>query len=279
MKIPPKPRRRHRRIGDRLRPPQRVITLINSESSGARLHRWRVEPTCGLARRHWAVGVSPILRSSSSTFLRPFAPDPLRPFVARMDALTPARAVLAVLGLFPAATPSAPRQQVSLIHAPDLPTIPSPTTCVRSVSPRHVTCRRIEPRLLPYGNSGLRHSLAGSPRITGRIEFRFLPLPGEVLRTGRSPPAAPHPVSPRRSCRRLQVTSTWRGLSPLWSCALSGALAAVYDRRTLLFSKPAVIDRRYSAIFSQLLPPVPEQGRDGRGTSQVPASPRCIHLN
>jgi hypothetical protein len=65
-----------------LRPPQRVITMINSESSGARLHRWRVEPTCGLARRHWAVGVSPIFRSFSSTSLRPFAPDPLRPITA-----------------------------------------------------------------------------------------------------------------------------------------------------------------------------------------------------
>ena len=229
MKIPPKPRRRHRRIGDRLRPPQRVITLINSESSGARLHRWRVEPTCGLARRHWAVGVSPILRSSSSTFLRPFAPDPLRPFVARMDALTPARAVLAVLGLFPAATPSAPRQQVSLIHAPDLPTIPSPTTCGRPVSSGHATHRRIGPRLLPYGsspngNSGLRHSLAGSPRHTGRIEFL-------IVRTGRSPPAAPHPVSPRRSCRQLQVTLTWRGLSPLQPGALSGALEAALRRQ------------------------------------------------
>ena len=197
--------------------------MMNSQGSGARLLRWPVEPTFGLARRHWAVGVSPFLRSSSSTFLRPFAPDPLRSFFALMDALTPARAVLAVLGLFPAATPSAPRQQVSLIHAPDLPTIPSPTTGVRSVSPRHVTCWRIEPRLLPNGsspngNSGLRHSLAGSPRYTGRIEFL-------IVRTSRSPPAAPHPVSPRRSCRRLQVTLSWRGLSPLWSCALSGALA------------------------------------------------------
>ena len=121
-------------------------------------------------------------------------------------------------------------EQVSLIHAPGLPTIPSPTTCGRSVSSGHVTYRRIEPRLLPHGsspngNSGLRHSLAGSPHHTGRIEFL-------IVRTGRSPPAAPHPVSPRRSCRRLQVTLTWRGLSPLQPGALSGALAAVSDRRS-----------------------------------------------
>jgi hypothetical protein len=204
--------------------------MMNSQVSGARPHRWRVEPTCGLARRHWAVGVSPILRSSSSTFLRPFAPDPLRPFLALMDALTPARSVPAVLGLFPAATPSAPREQVSLIHTPDLPTIPSPTTCVRSVSPRHVTCRRIEPRLLPYGtppngNSGLRHSLAGSPRHTGRIEFL-------IVRTGRSPPAAPHPVSPRRSCRLItSYVNSERTSTSLIVCALrrtgAGILPAV----------------------------------------------------
>ena len=228
MTVQPRPRRRHRRIGEKPRPPQRVTTMMNSQGSGARPHRWRVEPTSGLARRHLAVGVSPILRSSSSTFRRPFAPDPLRPFVALMDALTPARSVPAVLGLFPAATLSPPRQQVSLIHAPDLPTIPSPTTCVRSVSPRHVTCRRIEPRPLPngtipYGNSGLRHSLAGSPRITGRIEFL-------IVRTSGSPPAALHPVSPRRSCSRLQVTLTWRGLPPLRPSALLGALAAALRR-------------------------------------------------
>jgi hypothetical protein len=150
-----------------------------------------------LSPRHWAAGISPVLRGFSSTFLRPFAPGPLRPFLALMDAVTPTRSVVAVLGLFPAATPSAPREQVSLIHALGLPTIPSPTTGVRSVSPRHVTCRRIEPRplpngTLPYGNSGLRHSLAGSPRYAGRIEFL-------IVRTGRSPPVAPHPVSRRRS--------------------------------------------------------------------------------
>jgi len=119
--VQPKLRRRSRRIGEKPRSPQRVTTVMNSQGSGARLPRWRVEPTFGLARRHLAVGVSPILRSSSSTFLRPFAPGPLRPFVALMDALTPARSVQAVLGLFPAATPSAPREQVSLIHPPDLP--------------------------------------------------------------------------------------------------------------------------------------------------------------
>jgi len=198
--------------------------MMNSLGSGARLPRGRVECTCGLARRHLAVGVSPFLRSPSSTFLRPFAPGPLRPFSALMDALTPARSVQAVLGLFPAATLLAPREQVSLVHAPDLPTIPSPITCVRSVSPRHVTCRRIEPRLLPYGNSGLRHWLAGSPRITGRIEFL-------IVRTGRSPPAAPHPVSPRRSCRLItSCVDSERTSTSLIVCALRRTSAGVPTR-------------------------------------------------
>jgi hypothetical protein len=108
--------------------------------------------------------------------------------------------------------------QVSLIHAFSLPAIPSPPTCGCSALPGHVTPRQVEPRLLPSGNSGLHHWLAGSPHPAGRIEF-------VILRTGRSPPAALHPVSRRRSCSRLQVTLTWRGLSPLRLNALSGALS------------------------------------------------------
>jgi hypothetical protein len=197
MTVPPKPRRKQRKTGEKPRPPQRVITMRNSQSSGARLHRWRVEPSSGLARRHWAAGWSPSLRSFSSTFLRPFAPGPLRPFLALMDALTPTRTVAAAHGLFPAATRSAPRQQVSLIHAPGLPTIPSPTT---GASPGRLrTSSRSRPDNSPHlAGIGFRSS---SDRLTvrvGRIEFA-------LLRTGRSPPAAPHPVSPRRSCRLVTV--------------------------------------------------------------------------
>ena len=199
--------------------------MMNGHRPGARLHRWRVEPSSGLARRHWAAGVPPVLRRSSSTFLRPFAPDPLRPFFALMDALTPARSLVAALGLFPAAAPWAPRKQVSLIHVTRSsdPSVSKPLRV--SVSPGHVSPRRIEPRLHPIlGISELRHFYAGSLHHADRIEFRLLPRAGDFLRTGRSPPAAPHPVSPRRSCSRLQVTSTWRGLSPLRPSALSAAL-------------------------------------------------------
>src|SRR5208282_2554448 len=175
----------------------------------------------GLSRvfRHCFRGLPCSVRHVS-TFLRPFAPDPLQALLrsyGRSDSCSPGSSA------FSRHEHRLWHEQVSLIHAPGLPAIPSPTTCARCVSSGHVTPRRIAPRSLPHrvyphGNLGLRHSLAGSPRHTGRIEFL-------IVRTGRSPPAAPHPVSPRRSCRRLQVTLTWRGLSPLQPGALSGALA------------------------------------------------------
>jgi hypothetical protein len=86
-------------------------------------------------------------------------------------------------------------KQVSLIHASGLPD--------HSVS-KHLAwpCRRFI--TLPLSSTGLRlrsrlrHWLAGSPPAPGRIEF-------VILRTGRSPPAALHHASLRRSCTRLQA--------------------------------------------------------------------------
>jgi hypothetical protein len=182
-----------------------------------------------LARRH-----SPRCRlrqtpNSPSTFLRSLrsmAITPLPRYYGRSDSCLPRRGSARV-------SPRRPpvrllSEQVSLIHSPGLLTIPSPTTCGGFVSPRHVSDRRIGPSWHPTkasakGNSGLRHCTAGSPPHAGRIEFSFLPSSGDFLRTGRSPPAAPHPVLRRRSCSRLQVTLTWRGLSPLRPSALSGA--------------------------------------------------------
>jgi hypothetical protein len=117
------------------------------------------------------------------------------------------------------------REQVSLIHAPGLPAIPSPNTCGCSASSGQGTLpyQRVGPSKLPFGNSGLRLGYAGSPHHTGRIEFRFLSSGRDLLRTSRSPPAALHLVSPRRSCIQLQVTLTWIGLLPLRPGALSGA--------------------------------------------------------
>jgi hypothetical protein len=195
----------------------------NHQRMSARLHRWRVETPTGLARRHLAEGVCSIPRCSPSTFLRSLRSRPITAllrYYGRCDSCPLRRGNARVISQRP--PDQLLRRQVSLIHALGLRTIPSPTTCGRSASSGHVTHRRVEPRPLPHGsspngNSGLRHSLAGSPHHAGRIEFL-------IVRTGRSPPAAPHPVSRRRSCSRLQVTLTWRGLSPLRPSALSGAL-------------------------------------------------------
>ncbi len=159
----------------------------------------RMVPEC-LAFRH--SHRCPLRRpfTSPSTFLRSLRSRPITAllrYYGRCDSCPPRRvtrgspAVGSVNG------------QVSLLHALGLPTIPSPTTCGRSASPRHVTCRRVGPRSHPHGpspngNSVLRPSLAGSPRHAGRIEFL-------IVRTGRSPPVALHPVSRRRSYVRLRV--------------------------------------------------------------------------
>ena len=86
-------------------------------------------------------------------------------------------------------------RQVSLIHTSGLsnhsvsnhPTWPSRCFCTLPLSPTGFRFR-----------SWLRLSLAGSPLMHGRIEF-------VILRTGRSPPAAPHHASLRRSCSWLQA--------------------------------------------------------------------------
>ena len=113
-------------------------------------------------------------------------------------------------------------EQVSLIHVPGLPIIPSPTTrCAPGTAfPRYPSARRAS----HIYRSGLRHSLGGSPVTPGRIEF-------VILRTDLSPPAALHPASWRRSCSRVtgRRAYTWRGLSPLWSSTLSGALGAIHE--------------------------------------------------
>jgi len=129
-------------------------------------------PAC-LAGRHSREGRSVSTSASHPPSCAPFAPSLLRDFLATMGALTPA-------GLSPT------MGQVSLIHVSDLPIPPSPTTpqaldadFTRYPSSRRVSCLR---------RSRLHHFPAGSPTLTGRIEF-------VILRMDRSPPAAPHPAS------------------------------------------------------------------------------------
>jgi len=218
----------------------RVITMSTCPDQRSRFPRGRIESPTGTARRHSAKEGYAAVHPHSSTFLRPFAPDPLqalRRSYGRSDSCPRRLGSAGIIVRRP--PPRLLRGQVSLIYAPDLPTIPSPTTCGRPVSSGHATHRRIGPRLLPYGsspngNSGLRHWLAGSPRHTGRIEFL-------IVRTSRSPPAALHPVSPRRSCRLItsyvdsERTSAFRIV-----CALRRTSRGQRPRKTHPLSSPTL---------------------------------------
>jgi len=106
----------------------------------------------------------------------------------RSDSCSPGSSALASMNAGPC------REQVSPIHVHDLLTIPSPHTSRSpgAALPRYPSARRASLRF------GLRLYYAGSPATRGRIEF-------VILRTGRSPPVAPHPVSPRRSYSRFQA--------------------------------------------------------------------------
>jgi hypothetical protein len=106
----------------------------------------------------------------------PFAPSPLRDFIATMDALTPVRPGSSGLSSMNSASFS---EQVSLIYASDL--------ADHSVS-NHLMDRCHRFHTLPFSStafrfrSRLRLRMAGSPIAPGRIEF-------VILRTSRSPPA------------------------------------------------------------------------------------------
>ena len=155
------------------------------------------------------------------------------------------------------------RGQVSLIHALGLPTIPSPTTCGGSASPGYVTHGRVEPRphplkgSSPHGNSELRHCTAGSSPLAGRIEFSFLPYGEGFLRTGRSPPAAAHPVSRRRSCSRLQVYVEPGEDSHLSSQVRFQAHSAAAGRRLELPREAESCSARTRLIYLRPLRPPP----------------------
>src|SRR6267142_2680135 len=161
----------------------------HSFSLERRVNRWHSSWLSPLGHSRWYC--RPRSTLSESTFLRSLrsiSVTRLHRYYGRSDSCCPAlRDLVHEHRLFP--------QQVSLIHASDLPD--------HSVS-KHLAwpCHRFI--TLPLSSTGLRLrsrlrlSLAGSPHTPGRIEF-------VILRTGRSPPAAPHLASRRRSCSWLQV--------------------------------------------------------------------------
>ena len=133
-------------------------------------------------------------------------------------------------------------EQVSLLHAPELLVPPSPITPSLSTPLLHVTPQHIEsPDSL---GSRLHHWLAGSPALVGRIEF-------VNLRMDRSPPAAPHPVSRRRSCIRLQAgeripEGDFHPSVQNYN-ALAGALAGPFKARTAVGERDASRQRRLNS--------------------------------
>ena len=92
-------------------------------------------------------------------------------------------------------------RRISLLHSPNLPTIPSPTTpCSprdQSVSPPKADRPPLITRCAGDTASWTSPLPSRLVTATGRIEFAS-------LRTGRSPPVALHPLSRGRSYLRLQ---------------------------------------------------------------------------
>ena len=141
------------------------------------------------------VGLPLRLAITSSIFLEPFAPPALPGFIATMVPLTPAGRS----GLLPSAGLSASCTEPSDHSVSNHP--PSPRTLEFAfyvqAEPRTQRVTECITSVRDHRGIGLRHSLAGSPRR--QAESSSL-----ALRTGRSPPVAPHPASRRRSYVRLQ---------------------------------------------------------------------------
>ena len=144
--------------------------------------------------------------------------------------------------LTPALLLPAPRQ-VSLIHEPALPDIPSPTTPCAPVFRPYFLFRAG----LASGSHWIAPAVLRTSHIPSSLVSRIRPnrvclaAPhwATVLRTIRSLPVALHPVSPRRSYFLLLAGSSAReGLPP--SCARSLSSALGRDRRARRFGTRAV---------------------------------------
>jgi len=138
-----------------------------------------------LSQRHYRRSVFGRLGHVASTFLEPFAPPVLPGLDATMAPLTPARrpggrlvrAGLSASWVWPS-THSASNHPAD----PAIAFTRYPSASRTSGSPR----------------SGFRHGYAGSP-------YDVAESSSLALRTGRSPPVAPHPASRRRSYLQLQA--------------------------------------------------------------------------
>jgi len=119
---------------------------------------------------------------------------------------------------------SVPGGSPGLLHphfqpfCPQPPRHPSHGICARSRfasvrgrMPVNPALARGQREFFPPGlGQGLRSASAGSPVGAARIGFTLCHISNTLLRTGCSPPAAPHPVLPRRSSLRLQAGERFR---------------------------------------------------------------------
>ena len=172
--------------------PIRVVNMRNFDRHSVFSLAAEAAPAC-LARGHWRWLRFCFDRRYASTSLPPLAPSPLRDFTATMEALTPVGPALrSRTGCLNTVSFN---RQVSLIHASDRPIIPPPTTLGLPPSLSHPTPQRVG--LLTRVSPGFATE-SQARQLSGRIAF-------VILRTDRSPPAALHPASRRRSCSRLQA--------------------------------------------------------------------------
>jgi hypothetical protein len=128
-----------------------------------------------------------------STSLHPFAPPALPGFVATMGALTPVRRLFVSLSGTMNSAWTRAGLSASCAWPSDHSASNHPVGPVIALS-HYPSASRASGSL----RSGLRLTLAGSPR--DKAESSSL-----ALRTGRSPPVAPHPASRRRSYVQLQA--------------------------------------------------------------------------
>jgi hypothetical protein len=152
---------------------------------------WLSPIRLALGHSHRSVFCQPHVNASTSLCsLRSRPITALPRYYGRSDSCPPSSSALASVNT------SSCYGQVSLIRALDLPIPPPPTTALSLdiAFTRYPSARRVS------RSRGSRFHLtpAGSPTQTGRIEF-------VILRMDRSPPAAPHPASRRRSCIWFQA--------------------------------------------------------------------------
>ena len=129
----------------------------------------------------------------ASTSLHPFAPPALPGFDATMGALTPARRLFVPLSGAMNSARTRAGLSASCVGPSGRSASYHPVGPVTALT-HYPSASRASGSL----RSGLRLTLAGSPR--DKAESSSL-----ALRTGRSPPVAPHPASRRRSYVRLQA--------------------------------------------------------------------------